>query len=72
MITNTNVVLNLVTFYSSIASSAPILQMDTPCDAVAKIITQDFTWSSPECANTIKTSWAAIDDVASQGTFSES
>ncbi|XP_069939973.1 lysosomal Pro-X carboxypeptidase isoform X1 [Cherax quadricarinatus] len=49
----------------AIASSAPILQFTdiTPCEDFGKLVTADFSKESPECANVIRNSWAAIDSV---------
>jgi len=51
----------------SIAASAPILQFTglTPCDAFNRVVTADFAAASTECANTIRRSWKALDQVLS-------
>ena len=65
------------------ASSAPILQMSTPCGAFSrvssflssnfsihliffkKVITQDFAIESTQCVDIVRSSWAAINRLAS-------
>ncbi|KAJ8872771.1 hypothetical protein PR048_026387 [Dryococelus australis] len=49
----------------AIASSAPIWQFIgmNPCNTFAKTVTSDFTRESPECSNSIRHSWKAIDNV---------
>ncbi|XP_063238867.1 lysosomal Pro-X carboxypeptidase-like [Bacillus rossius redtenbacheri] len=49
----------------AIASSAPIWQFAgmNPCNTFAKTVTADFTRESPECSNSIRRSWKAIDNV---------
>ncbi|KAG6682443.1 hypothetical protein I3842_13G141700 [Carya illinoinensis] len=52
----------------ALASSAPILYFDdiTPQDAYYSVVTKDFREASETCYQTIKDSWSAIDEVASQ------
>jgi len=50
----------------AIAASAPVAQFDAPCDAFGRIITADYAASPSEnCSDTIRSSWAAIDNITS-------
>lgn len=53
----------------AIAASAPILQFTglTPCDAFNRVVTADFTSSSPECAESIRKSWKALSRILVNG-----
>ncbi|CAL1404128.1 unnamed protein product [Linum trigynum] len=52
----------------ALASSAPILYFDdiTPQDAYYNVVTKDFREASETCYQTIKESWAEIDETASK------
>ncbi|CAI0452732.1 unnamed protein product [Linum tenue] len=52
----------------ALASSAPILYFDdiTPHDAYVNAVTKDFRDASETCYQTIKKSWAEIDEIASK------
>ncbi|CAL1404130.1 unnamed protein product [Linum trigynum] len=52
----------------ALASSAPILYFDdiTPQDAYLNAVTKDFRDASETCYQTIKKSWAEIDEIASK------
>lgn len=56
-------------FFRAIAASAPILQFTglTPCDAFNRVVTADYTSSSTECAETIRKSWKALNQVLENG-----
>lgn len=49
----------------AIAASAPILQFTglTPCDAFNRVVTADFTAADPECSETIRKSWTALNKI---------
>ncbi|KAB0801242.1 hypothetical protein PPYR_05596 [Photinus pyralis] len=49
----------------AVASSAPILQFETPCDVFSSIVTSVFRTSSEtnDCADVIKKSWSALRNV---------
>ncbi|KAG8175663.1 hypothetical protein JTE90_029121 [Oedothorax gibbosus] len=47
-------------FHGAIASSAPIWQGLTPCEKFSEIVTDNFKREGKSCANSIKSSWAAI------------
>ncbi|KAF5281128.1 hypothetical protein FQR65_LT02994 [Abscondita terminalis] len=50
----------------AVASSAPILQFQTPCDIFNKIVTSVFKISSrDDCSGTIKRTWPAIREITS-------
>jgi len=49
----------------AIAASAPVAQFDAPCDAFGRIVTADYTAQGAFCSQTIRRSWAAIDNVTS-------
>ena len=53
-------------YFRAIAASAPVAQFDAPCDAFGRIITADYAASPSEnCSDTIRSSWAAIDNITS-------
>ena len=54
-------------FFRAIAASAPVAQFDAPCDAFGRIVTADYTAQGAFCSQTIRRSWAAIDNVTSTG-----
>jgi len=47
----------------AIAASAPVAQFDAPCDAFGRIVTADYTAQGELCSKTIRSSWAAIDNI---------
>ena len=49
--------------FRAIAASAPVSQFDAPCDAFGRIVTSDYTAQGKFCSDTIRLSWAAIDNV---------
>ena len=38
-------------------------QFDAPCDAFGRIVTADYTAQGELCSKTIRSSWAAIDNI---------
>ncbi|KAJ1065824.1 PREDICTED: lysosomal Pro-X carboxypeptidase isoform X1 [Capra hircus] len=53
----------------ALASSAPIWQFNdlVPCDVFMKIVTTDFSQSGPNCSESIRRSWDAINRLAKKG-----
>ncbi|ERE79438.1 lysosomal Pro-X carboxypeptidase-like protein [Cricetulus griseus] len=53
----------------ALASSAPIWQFDdlVPCGVFMKIVTEDFRKSSPQCSESIRRSWKAINRHSTTG-----
>lgn len=53
----------------ALASSAPIWQFNdlVPCDIFMKIVTTDFSQSGPNCSESIRRSWDAINRLAKKG-----
>ncbi|KAK2718034.1 hypothetical protein QYM36_006727 [Artemia franciscana] len=49
----------------AIAASAPVLQFKgvTPCSKFGRVVTKDYETQSPACANVIRKSWQAIENV---------
>ncbi|XP_037378946.1 lysosomal Pro-X carboxypeptidase isoform X2 [Talpa occidentalis] len=54
----------------ALAASAPIWQFEdlVPCDIFMKIVTKDFKKSGPNCSESIRRSWGAINRIAATGT----
>lgn len=55
--------------FRALASSAPIWQFNdlVPCDVFMKIVTTDFSQSGPNCSESIRRSWDAINRLAKKG-----
>ena len=53
----------MIEFFRAIAASAPVAQFDAPCDAFGRIVTADYTAQGELCSKTIRSSWAAIDNI---------
>jgi len=47
----------------AIAASAPVAQFSAPCDAFGRVVTSDYKAQGSECSDTIRRSWAAVDNL---------
>ena len=56
-------IFDFFSLFRAIAASAPVSQFDAPCDAFGRIVTSDYTAQGKFCSDTIRLSWAAIDNV---------